>query len=204
VSSNLAFATPLRSPREEQPHIEIVSTREQRRARPRVVYALVTVAGLFALFIAQLLLSIVVADGAYRISALQAEQSDLGRQEKSLSEQLDLLASPQNLATQAESLGMLRSNSSPAFLRLSDGAIVGQAVAAADGSAVVGAAGSLVANDLLGSIPLVTPPADAAATPAVDPAADPSVAAAAGAPTGPGTIETVPSTPGALPSPVTR
>lgn len=204
MSSNLAFATPLRSPREEQPHIEIVSTREQRRARPRVVYALVTVAGLFALFIAQLLLSIVVADGAYRISALQAEQSDLGRQEKSLSEQLDLLASPQNLATQAESLGMLRSNSSPAFLRLSDGAIVGQAVAAADGSAVVGAAGSLVANDLLGSIPLVTPPADAAATPAVDPAADPSVAAAAGAPTGPGTIETVPSTPGALPSPVTR
>jgi hypothetical protein len=204
VSSNLAFATPLRSPREEQPHIEIVSTREQRRARPRVVYALVTVAGLFALFIAQLLLSIVVADGAYRISALQSEQSDLGRQEKSLSEELDLLASPQNLATQAESLGMLRSSSSPAFLRLSDGAIVGQAAAAADGTTVVGAAGNLVANDLLGGIPLVTPPAGAAVDPAVDPAADPSVAAAAGAPTAPGTIETVPSTPGALPSPVTR
>jgi len=199
VSSNLAFATPLRSPREEQPHIEIVSTREQRRARPRVVYALVTVAGLFALFIAQLLLSIVVADGAYRISALQAEQSDLGRQEKSLSEELDLLASPQNLATQAESLGMLRSNTSPAFLRLSDGAIVGEATAA-DGSVVVGAAGNLVANELLGGIPLVTPPAGAA----VDPAVDPGVTATAGAPTTPGTIETVPSTPGALPSPVTR
>ena len=199
MSSNLAFATPLRSPREEQPHIEIVSTREQRRARPRVVYALVTVAGLFALFIAQLLLSIVVADGAYRISALQAEQSDLGRQEKSLSEELDLLASPQNLATQAESLGMLRSNTSPAFLRLSDGAIVGEATAA-DGSVVVGAAGNLVANELLGGIPLVTPPAGAA----VEPAADPGVTATAGAPTTPGTIETVPSTPGALPSPVTR
>ena len=200
MSSNLAFATPLRSPREEQPHIEIVSTREQRRARPRVVYALVTVAGLFALFIAQLLLSIVVADGAYSISALQSQQRDLGREEKALSEQLDLLASPQNLATQAESLGMLRSSTSPAFLRLSDGAIVGEA-SAADGSVVVGAAGNLVANELLGGIPLVTPPADAAA---VDPAVDPSVAAAAGAPTSPGAIETVPSTPGALPSPVTR
>ena len=203
MSSNLAFATPLRSPREEQPHIEIVSTREQRRARPRVVYALVTVAGLFALFIAQLLLSIVVADGAYRISALQSEQSELGRQEKALSEELDLLASPQNLATQAESLGMLRSNSSPAFLRLSDGAIAGEA-SAADGTAVVGAAGNLVANDLLGGIPLVTPPAGAPVDPAAETAADTSVVAAAGAPSGPGTIETVPSTPGALPSPVTR
>ena len=66
MSSNLAFATPLRSPREhERPrHIEIVSTREQRRARPRVFYALVAVSGLFALFIVQLLLSIVVSDGA--------------------------------------------------------------------------------------------------------------------------------------------
>lgn len=207
MSSNLAFATPLRSPREApRPHIEIVSTREQRRARPRVVYALVTVAGLFALFIAQLLLSIVVADGAYRISGLQAEQRDLGRQEKSLSEELDLLASPQNLATQAESLGMVQSSTSPAFLRLSDGAIVGEAAAAVGGSAVVGAAGNLVANDLLGSIPLVTAAtADAAATAAADPTVDATTGApATGAPTTPGTIETVPSTPGALASPVTR
>jgi hypothetical protein len=202
VSSNLAFATPLRSPREEQqrPHIEIVSSREQRRARPRVVYALVTVAGLFALFIAQLLLSIVVADGAYSISALQSQQRDLGRQEKSLSEELDLLASPQNLATQAESLGMVQSTTSPAFLRLSDGAIVGSATAA-DGSAVVGAAGNLVANDLLGGIPIITPSATAAGGTA---AADPSVAAATGAPATAETVETVPSTPGALASPVTR
>jgi len=209
--SNLAFATPLRSPVEEQHprHIEIVSSREQRRARPRVVYAIVVVAGLFLLFMAQLLLSIVVSDGAYRISALQTSQRDLGREQQALSEKLDLLSSPQNLATQAESLGMVLSNTSPVFLRLSDGAILGTASAADAGESVItGSSGSLVPNSLLAGVPLVT------ATPEVDPAiaadaaaadaATTAGAAAAGAPTTPPTADSVASTPTTLPSPVTR
>ena len=195
MSSNLAFATPLRSPREEQPtrHIEIVSNREQRKSRPRIVYALVTVGGLFALFIAQLLLSIVVSQGAYSIATLQTQQRDLGRQEQALSEQLDLLASPQNLATQAESLGMVLSNTSPVYLRLADGVIVGSASPAGAGETVVAAAGSLVPNSLLGGIPLVTP--------TVPEATVTEVAGAPEAPTAPGSV---PSNPMALPSPVTR
>jgi len=210
--SNLAFATPLRSPAEEQHprHVEIVSSREQRRARPRVVYAVVVVIGLFVLFMAQLLLSIVVSDGAYRIAALQTSQRDLGREEQALSEQLDLLSSPQNLATQAESLGMVLSNTSPVFLRLADGAILGTATAADAGESVItGASGSLVPNSLLAGVPLVT------ATPEVDPAiaADAAAAAAAaaaagtdaaGAPTATPTAGSVASNPTTLPSPVTR
>ena len=211
--SNLAFATPLRSPVEEFParHIEIVSSREQRRARPRVFYAVVVVIGLFVLFMAQLLLSIVVSDGAYRIAALQNSQRDLGREQQALSEQLDLLSSPQNLATQAESLGMVLSNTSPVFLRLADGAILGSATAADAGESVItGSAGSLVPNSLLAGVPLVT------ATPDVDPAiaADAAAAAAAagaaagtpvaGAPTAPPTADSVASNPTTLPSPVTR
>ena len=211
--SNLAFATPLRSPADEQRtrHIEIVSSREQRRARPRAVYAIVAVIGLFVLFMAQLLLSIVVSDGAYRIAALQNSQRDLGREQQALSEQLDLLSSPQNLATQAESLGMVLSNTSPVFLRLADGAILGSATAADAGESVItGSAGSLVPNSLLAGVPLVT------ATPDVDPAiaADAAAAAAAagaaagtpvaGAPTAPPTADSVASNPTTLPSPVTR
>uniref|UniRef100_UPI0039894619 hypothetical protein n=1 Tax=Conyzicola sp. TaxID=1969404 RepID=UPI0039894619 len=176
--SNLAFATPLRAPAEEQHprHIEIVSSRAQRRARPRAVYAAVAVGGLFVLFIAQLLLSIVVSDGAYRIAALQTSQRDLGREQQALSEQLDMLSSPQNLATQAESLGMVLSNTNPVFLRLADGAILGTAAAADAGESVItGSAGSLVPNSLLGGVPLVT------ATPTVDPAAAADAAAAAAA-----------------------
>jgi len=203
VSSNLAFAAPQSTPREQEPtrHIEIVSSREQRKARPRIVYALVTVAGLFALFLAQLLLSIVVSDGAYRIAGLQNEQRDLGRQEQALSEQLDLLSSPQNLAAQAESLGMVLSTTSPVFLRLADGAIVGSASAAGEGQTVIAATGSLVPNALLGDVPLVaqTPAGTAAPlTPGgfVEPAP--------GAPDAAVPPGSVTSNPMALPSPVTR
>jgi hypothetical protein len=205
VSSSLAFATPLRTPHEETraPHIEIVSSREQRKARPRVVYAVVTVASLFVIFIAQLLLSIVVSDGAYRIAGLQTEQRDLTRQEQALSERLDLLASPQNLAAQAESLGMVLSTTSPVFLRLSDGAIVGDASGSTGtGDTVIAADGSLVPNALLGDIPLVTPAPAAGATEAATAAGVTPVTP--GAPTVPGAAGSVASTPMALPSPVVR
>jgi hypothetical protein len=202
VSSNLAFATPLRSPREEThaPHIEIVSSREQRKARPRVLYAVVTVASLFVIFIAQLLLSIVVSDGAYRIAGLQTEQRDLTRQEQALSERLDLLASPQNLAAQAESLGMVLSTTTPVFLRLSDGVIVGDAGGSTGpGDTVLAAQGSLVPNALLGDIPLVMPAPAPGATVATT-----ATPATPGAPVVPGAAGSVASTPMALPSPVVR
>jgi hypothetical protein len=208
VSSNLAFATPLRAPREEThaPHIEIVSSREQRKARPRVLYAVVTVASLFVIFIAQLLLSIVVSDGAYRIAGLQTEQRDLTRQEQALSERLDLLASPQNLATQAESLGMVLSSTSPVFLRLSDGVIVGDAGSSTgSGDTVLAAQGSLVPNALLGDIPLVTPaPVPGATVATTTTTTTTATTATPGAPATPGTDRSVASTPMALPSPVVR
>ena len=113
---------------QQRRHIEIVATRAQRRARPRLVYAAVTVAGLFAILIAQLLLSIMVSDGAYKIAALQGVQKELSRDQQTLSEQLHVLQSPQHLAANAESLGMV-ANTSTAFLRLSDGKVIGKAVA---------------------------------------------------------------------------
>jgi len=192
--SNLAYASPVRSPRHEERHgeqhrhIEIVTTKAQRKARPRIVYALATIAGLFALVIAQLLLSIVLADGAYEISSLRTEQRDLSRTAASLGEDLDLLQSPQNLATQAEDLGMVMSGTTPMFLRLSDGKVLGSAGAASQGAALLGAKGSLVANSLLAGIPDVSNP---------DEPED-------GAPAIEQPESNVASAPGTLPSPVTR
>lgn len=198
--SNLAYASPIRSPRHEerhneQPrHIEIVTTRAQRKARPRIVYALATVAGLFALVIAQLLLSIVIADGAYEISSLRTEQRDLSRTAASLGEQLDLLQSPQNLAVKAEDLGMVMNGSTPMFLRLSDGKVLGSTSAASQGAALLGAKGSLVANALLAGIP-ETEKADATVQ-----GDEPEK----GAPSIEQPTSNVASAPGTLPSPVTR
>ncbi|MBW8870798.1 MAG: hypothetical protein JF618_01000, partial [Leifsonia sp.] len=79
---------PASTPR-TRPHIEVAPTRAQRRARPRLVPAIVTVAGIGVVLLAHLLLSIVLADGAYQISALQTEQRDLLRDQQALSERLE-------------------------------------------------------------------------------------------------------------------
>lgn len=173
MSTNLAFARPQARPiRQSAParHFEIVTTRAQRKARPKVAYAVVTVASLFAIFAAQLLLSIVVSEGAYQINALQSQQKELLRTEQALAENLDLLASTQNLAANAAHLGMVPS-ASPLFLDLRSGAISG-----APGSidrVGCGGACNLVANDLLTGMPVVStalqPKTPAAAAPASQP-----------------------------------
>lgn len=156
MSSSAAFARPSALPeRELHPrHIEIVTTREQRKARPKVAYAVITVASLFVIFAAQLMLSIVVSEGAYQISSLQVEQKELIRTQQALSEKLGLLGSPQNLAANAASLGMTP-NPSPLQLDLTTGAVTG-----APGSfdrVGCGGACNLVANELLAGMPLVSP-----------------------------------------------
>jgi hypothetical protein len=163
--SNLAYATPRRRPvddfaeefaSEEHPrHIQIVTTRAQRRARPKIVYALVAITVIFGIFLAQLLLTIALSSGAYNITSLQSKQVEYGRVASTLSEKLDTVGSTQNLAANATALGMVPS-SSQAFLRLSDGKVLGHPTAASGkaGKARSGADSS-VPNSLLTGMPLV-------------------------------------------------
>ena len=138
MSTNLAETIPLGLPlptrrAEEHPrHIEIVSTRSQRRARPRPIYAIVIVGGLFVLFIAQLLMSIVVSNGAYQISGLQTEQRTLTQTENALKEKSNLLSSPMNVAYMADKLGMVETDQTPNFVSLPDGKIIGSKKAVSD------------------------------------------------------------------------
>lgn len=176
-------------------HIEIVAP--STHARPRIVYALSAVACVGAIVVAQLLLSVGISQGAYEISALRASQVELGRTADSVSEDLIRVSSPQSLAASAEALGMV-TNSNPAFLRLSDGAVQG-APASATGSQA--GAADLVPNSLLAAAPLVTQQgADGAgAAPAATAA---TTAAATTATTTTSTAAVAPTT--GLPSPTTR
>lgn len=186
--------SPHQVPIPEQPRrLDIVPTRRQKQARPKAFYALVTVGGLFAILVTQLLLSIVVSDGAYQISALQQQQKELTRDQQTLAEELQVLESPQHLAANAEQLGMV-TNSNTAYLRLSDGAVLGNpAPAVASGITVLGPdGGPLVQNQLLEGVTL-------AALTAVS-----STTAVAGAPESPVTPDSVLSNDGVLPSPITR
>ncbi|HEV7957048.1 MAG: hypothetical protein JWL94_1726 [Microbacteriaceae bacterium] len=174
------------------PRIEIVPSRQQRRARPRLLAAIVTVGGLFAILAAQLLLTIATSDAAYEISSLQAKQSELARDEQVVVEKLRILEAPQHLAAEAQAMGMVAS-SSTALLNLADSTVLGAPVAASASSALMTApdGSSLIPNALLFGVPLVG-------------AAEPTdIAAGAPVPTaGHDPVASVP--PGGIPSPITR
>lgn len=194
MSSNLAYAPARPSVRpapSQRPHIEIVTTKAQRRARPKAIYAVVTVGSLFLIFGAQLLLSIVVSQGAYEIDSLQSQQKDLLRTQEALNEKFDLLSSTQHLAENAAKLGMVP-NGSPLFLNLATGAVAG-APGTVDPTGCGGTC-NLVANSLLTGVPLTT---------TAPPRAQTSTATQSTA-TGTSTTASPPATVDALPAPVTH
>lgn len=228
MSSNLAIATPSTRPqRSSSPAarpVEIVTSREQRRARPKIAYALIATAALFVLLLAQLAISIALSDGAYKISDLQAAKTELVRDQQKFSEQRDVLSSPQNLAANADELGMVR-NSNPVYLDLATGAVHGSPAPAAGADEAT--SGNLIPNTLLDGVPLTTEAptstADAsatdgsAATGAADATADettsigaPTTAGATAVPSGTGAAdagsagESVASAPNELAAPQTR
>jgi len=188
---------PWRKPTPDTRHIEIVTTRNQRRARPRLAFSLIIIAGLFGVLASQMLLSIALADGAYQISALQAEQKEVSRAQQAVTEDLNVLQSPQNLAARAESLGLV-SNDSAVYLNLASGAVLGSPQAAKAGAgSVIGANGSLlIANSLLVDVPSTM------AT--VVPSADTQTVPTAGAPSPTSGAGSVASTSTGIPGPTTR
>lgn len=200
MSAVMNAAAPHRArPAVQRPALEVVATRRQRRARPRAAYAVATVGGVFVILLTQLLLSIVLSDGAYRITALEAQRIELDRTAQVLTEQLNVFDSAQNVAANAESLGMVVSSVSPAFLLLSNGTVQGSPTPAGAGAGVLDGRGDLVGNVLLTDVPLVTPAATGGAV--VTSVGVPAAVAPSGSL--PSASTPVPST-GALPSPVTR
>lgn len=104
------------------------------------------------ILLAQLLLSIVLADGAYQISGLQTQKHNAVLQQHALSETLDLYNSPQHLAANAEALGMVASGNA-VYLDATTGAVTGTGTAA--GGSLLGA-GDQVSNVLLDGSMIVT------------------------------------------------
>ncbi|WP_433953882.1 hypothetical protein [Curtobacterium flaccumfaciens] len=164
MSTNLALVDPAvvpsRAPRPDRQHrpelVEVTPTAAQRRARPRIGYAVVAVAALGILLLAQLGISMVLSQGAYTLNSLSAEQTNLSRTQQSLSEQLRVLDSPQNLARNAQSLGMI-ANSTPVYLDPKTGRVYGTPTPAKPDEATASTENQ-VPNSLLNDVPLATKP----------------------------------------------
>ncbi|WGD36475.1 hypothetical protein [Lysinibacter sp. HNR] len=118
------------------------------KARSSVLYALVSLTTLGVILGVQLLLSIAQADGAYQISALQVQERDLGRAGLVAAQEVEKLSSPQHLSENAAALGMVV-NAHPAYLRLSDSAILGTL-----GGSTAQPDINRIANSLLADTPL--------------------------------------------------
>ncbi|MFV0320490.1 MAG: hypothetical protein ACK5IN_09070 [Microbacterium sp.] len=128
-----------------------------RRRRPRIVYALTALAGALAIAAVQMGLSIATTESTYRVSELTQQQRELTWQKQSLTDAIAGLSSPQYLAANAESLGMVV-NESPTYVRLSDGAILGSGTAAGYRSSISALDNSAVPNAIVAQTPLITAP----------------------------------------------
>jgi hypothetical protein len=167
MSTNLALvdpaALPSRAPRPDRRRpelVEVTPTKAQRRARPRIAYAAVAVAALGILLLAQLGISMVLSQGAYTLDSLSAEQTKLSRTQQSLSEDLRVLDSPQNLARNAQALGMI-TNATPVYLDPKTGRVYGTPTPAVADESTASTANQ-VPNALLDKVPLAAKPGDTA------------------------------------------
>lgn len=122
--------------------------RPEIRRKPRLVHGIVALAGLGLIMAVQLGLSLMLSDGAYQLSALQSQSSQLSRDAQGLNEQLDVLSSPQDLGLAAQELGMVQGQASQ-FIQLSSGAILGGPDALHVDGSVSGRTGLNVPNELV-------------------------------------------------------
>lgn len=140
-----------RGMRSARPHLRMVSPLRPERAS-RGLFALV-VTGLLGIgMVLILVINTSLAQGAFTISELQAQQSTLTQQEQTLAEAVAAAAAPESLEERARALGMVPSEN-PVFLDVTTGQVLGQPKAAGGATS---------------SVPRLLTPADATAAEAVD------------------------------------
>lgn len=93
-------------------------------SRSRVPFILLCIAILGAALVGVLLLNTTMAHGSYEQRTLQREISRLAQEEQALVTQIDAASSPHALAEHATRMGMVQ-DSTPAFVRLADGKVIG-------------------------------------------------------------------------------
>lgn len=104
---------------------------------PKLRYIVATLVGIFAILAVQLILSIALSGGAYEIASLKGEMRNTEQKRQIVAEDINALIAPDTLAGLATSMGMVADNN-PAYLRLSDSSVVGEAQpATADSGAAV-------------------------------------------------------------------
>jgi hypothetical protein len=95
-----------------------------RAPAPRAPFVLLVGGLLSAGLVALLFLHTAIAEDSFRLHDLTARSTVLADRQQALEQQIADVAAPQRLAARAKALGMVRSEN-PAFIRISDGRILG-------------------------------------------------------------------------------
>ena len=101
----------------------------QRRRAPRVPFMILVSLVLLGGVVGLLLFNTSMQQASFRATALETTAADLHAREQSLRMEVDQLRDPQRVATRAQELGMVPLVN-PAFIRLSDGEVLGNPVPA--------------------------------------------------------------------------
>ena len=140
-----------RAHKSARPHLRMVSPLRPERAS-RGLFALI-VTGLLGIgMVLILVINTSLAQGAFTVSELKAEQAVLAQQEQTLAEAVAAAAAPENLEQQARAMGMVPTDT-PVFLSVPSGEVIGNPKPAAGARS---------------SVPRLLTPADATVTEAVD------------------------------------
>lgn len=122
-----------------------------RSGAPKLVFALISLFAVTVVVVIQLLLSVAISQGAYQVSALQGESKQLGWERQTVATEVAAISSPQYIALNAEKLGMTMGGT-PAYIKLSTGAIVGIPSEAGAQGSVVQASPSSIGNSLMSAL----------------------------------------------------
>ncbi len=151
--------------------------------RLRLPFAALCAAVLVASLLGVLVINIVLSRGAYTEHVLESRQVQLTEDEQDLSEQLAVRASPAVLSDRARDLGMVP-NVNPAFIRMSDGTVLGSPAPADAGTAPAAASIPAAGLDVVPQAPATAEQAAQAEAARIRAEADRAAAAQAAAGTG--------------------
>ncbi|HQY33427.1 hypothetical protein [Actinotalea sp.] len=120
------------APRPAPPAPRLRVVQAPAHGRTRVPFVLLCMAVLAAGLLGALLLNTTMAQGEYQRYELQTRLARSAQEQQRLTAELELAAAPAALATAARDLGMVPTTGG-AYLRLSDGAVLGNPVPAGAG-----------------------------------------------------------------------
>ena len=125
LASRTSLRAPSRPDAAARPRAGVLRLVPQRRSRAaKTPFVVVVVALLGGGLLGLLLLNTALAQDAFQLHTLKTEGRALAVREQALQRDVESLRTPEALAARAQAMGMVPAGP-PAFLRLSDGAVIG-------------------------------------------------------------------------------